>query len=160
MLSVGAFVNPIQQGISCVTETDLIKTLESIENTTDDIYIVEGFWPLTNAPLLAGKKCFDSTQVYPNTMKWEAVDPKGQYKDVYNRFCHISLNLVENETCFILQQADLINIDFCLDDLETYGIHYLITQKEYSVYKNYHFTIIGVADEWNVYKITYTEPAT
>lgn len=158
MLSVGAFVNPIQQGISCVTETNLIKTLESIENTTDDIYIVEGNWPLTNAPLLAGKKCFDSTQVYPDTEKWKAVDPAGQYEDVYNRFCQISLNLVEGETRFTLQQTDLISIDFCMDDLETYGIRYLVTTKEYSSYHNCHFTLVGAADEWNVYQITYAEP--
>jgi hypothetical protein len=157
MLSVGAFVNPIQQGISCVTETNLIKTLDSIENTTDDVYIVEGSRFFTNTPLLAGKTCFNSTQVYPNTEKWEAVDPTGRYKDIYNRFCHISLNLIENKTRFQLMSTDFISIDFCMDDLETYGIHYLITTKDYSVYHNCNFTLVGVADEWNVYQITYTD---
>ena len=155
MLSIGAFVNPIQQGIRCVTETNLVKTLESIENTADDIYLVEGNWPLTNAPLLAGKTCFDSTQVYPNPEKWEAVDPTSQYKDIYNRFCHISLNLVENKTSFQLHQGDQISIDFCMDDLETYDIHYLVTTKSYSIYKNMNFKLVGVADEWNVYQITF-----
>lgn len=158
MLSVGAFVNPIQQGISCVKETNLVKALESIENTADDIYILEGDWPLTDAPLLAGKTCFDSTQVYPNTEKWKAVDATGQYEDIYNRFCHISLNLVDSETRFLLQQTNHIRIDFCMDDLKTYGIRYLITTKEYSSSHNSHFTLVGTANEWHIYQITYDEP--
>ena len=157
MLSVGAFINPIQQGIQCVSETNLVKTLESIENTPDDIYIVEDRWTMTNVPLLAGKTCFDSTQVYPNTERWKAVDPTGQYVDVYNRFCHMSLELVESETCFTLRYTDYIHLDLSIDDLDTYGIHYLVTTKNYTTYHNCKFTLIGVADEWNVYQISYTD---
>lgn len=155
MLAAGAFVNPIQQGISCVTETNLVKTLVSIENTPGDLYLVEGNWPVTNAPLLAGKACLDSTQAYPDPDKWEAVDPAGQYADVYNRFCHISLNLVEQETSFTKQKEDLISINFCINDLEKYDISYLITTKEYSVCSSCQFTFVCAADEWNVYRVTY-----
>ncbi len=155
MLAVGAFVNPIQQGTKCVSQINLVKTLASIENTADDMYLVEGNWPITNAPLLAGKSCFDSTQVYPNTERWKAVDPTGQYEDVYNRFCHMSVNLVEHETSFTLRNTDNMYIDLCIDDLETYGIQYLITTKEYTALHDCTFTLVGTADEWNVYDITY-----
>ncbi len=155
MLTVGAFVNPIQQGTKCVSELNLVKTLTSIENSADDRYLVEGEWPITNVPLLAGKSCFDSTQVYPNTEIWKAVDPTGQYADVYNRFCHISLDLVEQKTSFTLCHTDYMHIDLCIDDLKTYGIQYLITTKEYTALHDCTFTLVGVADEWNVYQITY-----
>jgi hypothetical protein len=159
MLSAGAFVNPIQQGIQCVTETNLVKTLTSIQNTSDDVYLVEGNWPLTNVPLLAGKNCFDSTQVYPDPEKWRTVDPSGQYETIYNRFSHISLNLITDQTRFRLQSGDLIVVDFCVDDLKVYNIRYLMTQKDYSSLSGYKFALVGVADDWNVYQITYPTAA-
>jgi len=157
MLAAGGFVNPIQQGTKCVTETNLVKTLTAIDDTKDDVYLVEGYWPITNVPLLAGKTCFNSTQVYPNTERWKPVDPTGQYEDVYNRFCHVSLDLVETETSFELPYEDYIHVDLSVDDLKTYGIQYLVTTKVYSTLRNCTFTLVGMADEWNVYRITYTD---
>lgn len=159
MFSAGAFVNPVQQGIQCVTQTNLVKTLTSIQNTSDEIYLVEGNWPLTNAPLLAGKTCFDSTQVYPDPEKWRVVDPGGQYETIYNRFSHISLNLITDQTRFELQSDDLIVVDFCVDDLEVYNIRYLMTQKDYSSWNGYKFALVATADDWNVYQITYPPAA-
>jgi len=156
MLTAGGFVNPIQQGTKCVTETNLVKTLASIKDAKEDVYLVEGYWPITNVPLLAGKTSFNSTQVYPNTEKWEPVDPDGQFEDVYNRFCHVSLDLVETETSFELPYEDYMHVDLSVDDLKTYGIQYLVTTKAYTTLHDCTFTLVGAADEWNVYRITYT----
>jgi len=118
---------------------------------------VEGYWPITNVPLLAGKTCFNSTQVYPNTERWEPVDPDGQFEDVYNRFCHVSLDLVETETSFELPYEDYMHVDLSVDDLKTYGIQYLVTTKAYTTLRDCTFSLMGTADEWNVYRITYTD---
>ena len=157
MFAAGAFINPIQQGIQCATETTLVKTLTAIQNTSDDVYLVEGSTPYTNLPLLAGKTCLDSTQVYPNPEKWEAVDPTGQYKDIYNRFCHLSLSLSTEPTHFELGAPDYVAIDFCINDLAKYNVHYLLSQKDYSALNGYRFTLLGTADDWKVYQISYPD---
>ena len=159
MFAVGAFVNPVQQGIQCATETKLVKTLAAVPNKSNDVYLVEGNWPYTNVPLLAGKTCLDSTQVYPNPEKWEPVDPTAQYSNIYNRFCHLSLNLITEPTSFELLVADHVMIHFCIDDLAKYQVHYLLSQKDYSDLEGYKFTLLSTADDWHVYQITYPSTA-
>lgn len=160
MFAVGAFVNPVQQGIQSATETTLVKALSEVPNASDDVYLVEGNWPYTNVPLLAGKTCLDSTQVYPNPEKWKAIDPTGQYHNIYNRFCHLSLNLITEPTSFALRAEDWVEIHFCIDDLAKYQVHYLLSQKDYSDLEGYKFTLLGTADDWHVYQITYPPAAT
>jgi hypothetical protein len=159
MFAAGAFINPIQQGIQCATGTTLVKTLAAVPNTDKDVYLVEGDWPYTNVPLLAGKTCLDSTQVYPNPEKWEPVDPTGQYNNIYNRFCHMSLKLITEPTCFHLRSADHVMIHFCIDDLAKYQVHYLLSQKDYSTLDGYQFTLLGTSGGWKVYQISYPDAA-
>lgn len=159
MICAGAFVNPVQKGTGCVTQTQMVKLLTSIDDGGDALYAVEGAYPQTNIPLLAGKKCFTATQVYPDVERWKVIDPDGEYEDIYNRFCHIAFNITWEDTFFTLRYADSIQLDLALGDMEKFGIDYLLTQKQYGEYEACAFELISTVDGWNIYKVTYKEMA-
>ena len=154
-LLAGGFVNPIQQGISCVTELDLVQELDSLPD--DAMYIVEGEFPIMNAPLLAGKRCYNSTTVYPNPEKWAVLDPAGEYEDVYNRFCHVATELCQEATSFELIQTDYIKLNLSFSDLRTLNIEYLITANDYtdSRFDGMRLDLVTCTNQYNVYQIIY-----
>ena len=152
----GGFINPIQKGISCVTELDLVQQLNEIQDE-DALYIMEGYFPHTNAPLLAGKRSYTTTTAYPNPEKWEVLDPDGTYRDIYNRFCHVSMSLHYEDTSFELIALDQIKLNLSFRDLRKLNIDYLITRKDYS---NEHFEdmqlfLVGRTETLNIYHILY-----
>ncbi len=153
----GGFVNPIQKGISCVTELPLIQELRNIQDDDDTLYLVEASYPRTNAPLLAGKRCFNSTTVYPNPNKWAVLDPEGIYRDVYNRFCHVNLTLCHDDTSFELFAADQINLNLSFKDLRKLNIDYLITRKNYAEehFEDMQLIPEGSTEKFNIYRIAY-----
>lgn len=154
MLMAGSFVNPIQKGLDCVTELKLVKALNQMQDENDDMYAFEGDWPVTNAPLLAGKRCWNSTQAYPNIEKWKALDPSGEFENIYNRFCHISLEMVESHNTFVLVNNDHIKVSLTGSDLIALGIDYLITAKDYSMgMKGCQLIHKATADVYNIYEV-------
>ena len=50
--------------------------------------------------------------------------------------------------------------DLYIDDLAKYQVHYLLSQKDYSDLEGYKFALLGTADDWHVYQITYPPAAT
>ena len=130
LVLAGLFVNPVQQGIGFLDNFDLVRTLKSIPDEPDDLYAVEGFYPLTNVPLLAGKHCINTDQPYADMTRWAAVDPDGKYQDVYNRLCHVCLDLAEpgEETDF-QEGGNYIFLRLTRDDLAALGVKYLITPR-------------------------------
>ena len=77
----GGFVNPLQRGISSAEETTLVREIRKT-GEEDSVWFVESGYPLTNLPLLAGKRVADSTQAYSNPDKWRLLDREGQYEEI------------------------------------------------------------------------------
>jgi len=153
MLMAGGFVNPIQKGLDCVTELELVKTLKQMDDN-DALYAFEGDWPVTNAPLLAGKRCWNSTQAYANINRWEKLDPSGDFQSVYNRFCHMSLRIEETQNAFELLNADHIKVSLTGSDLPALGIDYLITAEDYSDgLQGCQLILKETADNYNIYEV-------
>lgn len=157
MVCAGGFVNPIQKGTECVTKTDVVRYLSSIDDEQDTLYAVEGYYPQTNIPIIAGKKCFTSTQVYPDVDRWKELDPNGEYEDVYNRFCHITFNITTDDTKFTLRYGDAITLDLSVEDMELVGIDYVMTHKVYDSYDSCCFEQVAEVDGWRIYKISYNQ---
>ena len=110
-----------------------------------------------NAPLLAGKRCYNSTTVYPNPEKWAVLDPTGEYEDVYNRFCHVATELCQEATSFELIQTDYIKLNLSFSDLRTLNIEYLITANDYtdSRFDGMRLDLVTCTNQYNVYQIIY-----
>ena len=129
-LLTGGFVNPVQQGTDMLNDFDLVNTLNQIENKPDDLYALEGGYPLSNAPLLAGKHCINTDQPYADLERWSAIDPEREYEDVYNRLCHVAVELAEpGEKTDFQVEDNYIFLRLTREDLSALGVNYLITAR-------------------------------
>lgn len=153
----GGFVNPIQRGISCVTELEIVQKLSAVEDAENDLYLMEGYFPTTNLPLLAGKRCYNSTTVYPDLEKWEVLDPEGTYRDIYNRFCHVNISMCREDTSFELAADDQIKINLSFSDLRKLNIDWLITREDYTneIFDGMRLVLEDRTEQLNIYRIIY-----
>lgn len=130
LLLAGGFVNPVQRGLEMLDGFELVSTLKSIENGPDDLYALEGGYPLSDVPLLAGKRCISTDQPYADPDRWAPVDPEGKFMNVYNRLCHVAVELAEpgEETDF-REGGNYIFVRLTREDLAALGVSYLITPR-------------------------------
>ena len=137
MIVAGGFVNPIQKGVYAASRTDLLESLQDVNDEKGDLYLCEGkdWWHLANYTLMSEKKVFNSTQEYANTEKWKILDSNGEYADIYNRFCHIGIEIIDGKTEFELIRSDYIYINLNIEELKKIGIKYVVTQKNYTEYQ-------------------------
>lgn len=147
-ICAGAFVNPLQKGIDCIIKNDVVQMLISINDDEDSIYAVEGGILDGNIPLIAGKKCFNSTQVYPNVERWKELDIDGTYENVYNRYFNNVLEITNDETSFELISFHHVKISLNEDDAKKLGIKYLLTKNTKDEYP-----LINEADGWKLYEV-------
>ena len=157
MIVAGGFVNPVQKDVYAASRTDLIESLRDVNDKKGDLYLCEGKdrWHFANYILMSGKTVFNSTQEYANTEKWKTLDPNGEYADIYNRFCHISIEIIDGKTEFELMNPDYIHINLNIDDLKKIGIKYVVTQKDYTEYHGVAFEKAGEGDGWKIYRLSY-----
>ena len=133
MLFATGLVNPIQKGIECVDQVELVQALRQVDDEEDSLYLMESYYPVTNLPLMAGKRTYDSSHVYANVDKWMELDPEGAYINIYNRMAHVELELVSDDTSsFELIYGDRIKVNLSMEEIERQGINYLISEKEYA----------------------------
>ena len=131
LLLAGGFVNPIQAGLDMLDNFTLVRTLKSIENEPDDLYALEGDYPSSEVPLLAGKHCINTDQPYADMERWSAIDPERRFEDVYNRLCHVAVNLVDSEEqTWMKEEGNRIILWLTRDDLSALGVNYLITPRD------------------------------
>lgn len=147
----GAFVNPLQRGIGCAENLELVQALKTVEDGPSDVYAVEGTWPVTDVCMLAGKTCVNTTDFYPDVPYWAQLDPAGTYEEIYNRFCHVSLTVSEDGPSFELRSTDHIRVCLTPADLAVLHVTYLITDKEYEALSGYRFEKVAAGNGMNIY---------
>ncbi len=127
----GGFVNPIQQGLEMLDDFDLVSTLKSIPDEPDDLYAMEGGFPPSNVPLLAGKHCINTDQPYADLNRWDPIDPERIHSDVFNRLAHVAVTLAEpGEESEFREEGNYIILRLTRADLYALGVNYLISPRE------------------------------
>lgn len=134
MVVNGALVNPLQPGLSGLEALPLYQAVSAQQETAPGTWIVDGAFPLTNFPVMAGAPTLSSTQTYANPQRWKRVDRQGVYEDITNRFAHISVSIKEQEPPekFVLLQADWFVFCPVMADLQTLGVDYILTCRDLS----------------------------
>ncbi len=133
-------------------ESEIIKQVQNINQKEAGKWIVEGTgFPMPNYILMAGVPVINSTNTYPDMEKWHLLDTKETQEEVYNRYAHINVNLVEEENRqekFKLIQPDLFEVNLTKKDLETLEVKYIFTIHELEgfekIYENYSYKIFKV----------------
>lgn len=137
MLVIGTLVNPVRSGINLVNDNPLLNAIEDINNKEEGMWaLIEIGLPEINLPMVVGAKTLNSTSVYPNLELWNKIDEEKQYEDIYNRYAHIFITLVDNEqeTEFELLAPDVIRIFMTYEDLKELGVKYIVRGAKFEPY--------------------------
>lgn len=126
----GLCVNPVQKGDACVSGNDTVKSIESIASQSPDAAWLADDNMLGQTCVMAGAPCINSTNTYPDISRWSALDPTGEYKDIYNRYAHIKVELSNQETSFVLTFPDSFTVKLNVDDIKKLGARYFLSRQD------------------------------
>lgn len=162
MFLSGGLVNPVQQGLDVIYNTDLMKEVQTITaRDPDGLWICDNLgYPLNDYFIMGGAPTIDSVHTYPTMEHWRALDPEGNYTEVYNRFAHVMTSLQKEETVFLMtedQMLDTIILCLDIDDLRTLHVSYVATNRRLEDLntETISFEQIGNAQEVRIYKVVY-----
>ena len=124
------YINPIQKGLDVIYASDLYKSIKEISSEDNGLW-VSTIGYLCNFPIIAGAPTINSVNTYPNIKLWKVLDPELKYKDIYNRYAHINVNILNNNGSninkFYLIQNDMFDINLTLDDLKKINTKYILS---------------------------------
>ncbi len=125
---IGAFVNPVQQGIACVQDNSLVSYMRSLSNDNPDSRWIASVGWKSNITLFAGVPNLSSTNIYPNYDLWKTLDPYGEKSDVWNRYAHIHVDLTTEKSSFELVQVDVVDIHLNLETLKQLNVDFILNE--------------------------------
>jgi len=135
----GAIVSPINKGLDVFYEKPLAKQIQKmVKEDPGAIYIgVDSGIVLSNYLAVNGAKTINTTNFIPNLKLYNKLDPEKKYNDVYNRYEHVAINIVDNKTKFILNQADFITIELNIQNICKTNAKYIVTTNLDRKYKEF-----------------------
>lgn len=131
----GAFVNPIQRGDAGIYESQIGKEISEIaEYDPNGLWLVDSMgYPYNNLPILFGAPTLNSTSVYPNLELWRKLDPSGKNEDIYNRYAHISAEIIpegQGNNCFYEISPDQFAVKVSLKEAkELLKVRYVLSNR-------------------------------
>ena len=129
IIAVGMQVHPVMIGLNSIFSKPVSTEIQKIvKEEPDSKWIALGDIVAPNYLIACGARTYNSVNYIPNMEFWKKLDPTGQYDEVYNRYAHICVNLVEDDTEIILKQADVINLNLSIKDLEKLDVDYFMSQ--------------------------------
>ena len=164
MLMSGATINPIRMGTNIIYGNKMLEEIEQMNKNDYGNWIIEelGF-PYNNYLLMAGVPVLNSTNVYPNIDRWSKIDQKEEYKDIYNRYAHITIKLVKDDKDikekFELQTPDSFKVYITPHELKELNVKYIFTINQLEQYnsENIEIKLIYEFDNYKVYKIEFKD---
>ena len=134
MFFCGATVNPLERGIGAIMNHPVSAAVsETVAREPDSRWICTDCpFYLSNFPLGIGAKVLDATNSYPDTAKWEILDPLNRYGELTNRYANQSAELTEGASS--VELLDLDSIKLCLNpaSLTELDIRYLFTPVDHT----------------------------
>ena len=134
----GATVNPIQKGITVLTEKPLAKEVKNIvENDSENnLWITDNtIFYMPNYLLASGAKVINSTNVYPNFELFETVLSEKDFNNeeirkIFNRYAHITMEITENKNKVELIYQDSIRLYLTPEKVKELGIKYIVSTRD------------------------------
>ena len=163
VLLSGLLVNPVQQGIGPLADSSLASVVKKVESTDDS-----GLWIASSSMagqgsmagqicVAAGARTVNSVNTYPNLDLWASVDPSGSFKDIYNRYAHITVVPTHGSTTFTSRFPDSFEVSINPDDLVRLGVTYWVSPSDLTTYDTAATTFEPLETQgiWTVYRIIY-----
>lgn len=160
MFVAGFTVNPIVKGTDMIEDSKILAAVEKYNSEDEGIWLAEAIgFPGPNYLTMAGVSTINSTHAYPNLEFCRKLDPEGKYEDIYNRYAHIYIEIVEKEAPekFVLVAPDTYRIYITADELKTMNIKYIFTVRIMENYENENvsFDLLYDVDTYRIYKVNY-----
>lgn len=153
----GALVNPIDNGTDVIFESDYLHHVEQIvEDDPDGLWITQDM--LINRLIPLGAKTINSDQTYPDIEKWQKIDTKNQYTDVFNRYAHVYVEIQDdNGTYFELEHVNSFTLHINVNDLEKLNVSYIATKHNLEKLSNGHvdFEELYHKGKFKIYNVKY-----
>ena len=131
LLALGLLVHPVMVGLDAILSKPAAQEVASIVKKDKNAkWIGCGNIVIPNFLVSCGASTYNSVNYIPNMDFWKKLDPDGKYKDMYNRYAHIQINLTDNNTNLSLPQADLLVLDLSYKDLPKIGVDYIMSNTE------------------------------
>lgn len=161
IMVAGLCVNPIQHKADALTQSPTVamvkdalqgEPLNQVKLVTDH--------PFTGQAMVGnGIPTISAVNSIPALDRWGKVDPQGKYRDVYNRYAYVQIDVEPNGTdaWFEIPTAspDYITAHIAADDLPRIGATHLLTSRDMSQYqtRSLRFKAIGKYRDLTLYRI-------
>jgi len=130
----GIAVNPLNQGLDVMYNKPLAQKIQEIVKKDSDSkwVVVSKYYNLPNYFVANGAPTINSVNVYPNLELWEKFDLNNEYEEIYNRYAHIFVSLVDDSSSyeFVESYYDLIRLNLGYEDVKKMGAKYIATDCE------------------------------
>lgn len=132
MLYSGGLVNPVRRGVDVIYKNEAIQVIDNVHRkNTEALWAIEVGLPINNMGIMVGAPTINSTNVYPNLERWEALDKRNKNKKVYNRYAHIIVELKEEgEAEFELSATDVFKVLVTGEDIKALNVRYFVSAKD------------------------------
>ena len=151
----GCLVNPVRMGVKSVQKLPILNEIEEIvAKDPTALWITEGAGlPMINLGIMAGASTITSTNIYPNLETWRKIDTTGEQENIYNRYAHITMNLVSEEMQEPFQESfapDCFIVNLTVDQLRQLNVTYMLSVNEF---ENDELELISQIDDCFIYKV-------
>ena len=127
------YVNPIIKGLSVVYDKPVVEVAKNIQENHPGTWITFST-SISNYLAIHGIPVINTVNNYPVLSRLKELDPTGEYSEIYNRYAHVSINLVTNEkTNFVLNTTDFYTININVKDLSKIGVKYIVSTNEINI---------------------------
>lgn len=157
----GFMVNPIRQGTDTIYDSEIIQNVQKINTEKNGKWITEGMgFPYSNYILMAGVSTINCTNTYPNLDLWGQFGNE-KYADIYNRYAHIQINIVNLESDykdkFVLTAPDSFKVYILPSELQKLNVNYIFTLNnlENDNTKEVEFIKLYSYNEYKIYEVNY-----
>ncbi len=158
----GIAVNPVIKGIDIIYEKPLAKEIQKIVKEDEEaLWIVDNYgFPIPNYIVANGARTINSTNYYPNTQMLKTLIgeenmEKEEIKEIYNRYAHITINLVKNETSLELMGADHYKINLNYKQIKDLNVKYILSSRELEEFSEEDIKLTKLYEEsgFNIYSV-------
>jgi len=152
----GFKANPVQQGLSAVTENFVYKKVQEMNGAEPGTWVVDCELEVNNLPLAAGASTINCTNIYPNLELWRRIDEDGANEYIYNRYAHITVKVADtDEPVFTLNSPDYFQVELGGEDLKKIGADYILTKRDISDtgIEDAGYVLAGEAEQYKIYHL-------
>jgi hypothetical protein len=158
-IATGAIINPVVIGINDLYGSELSKTVRNIAiNDKDAVWATVLQQRFANYLLAQGVTVFNTTKFYPEWRLLNSLDPTHQYANVYNRYGHEELYIINSGPTYFKLPAELETGDIELylnvnDMLNKTKIKYILSDNNQLGKMDSHFKLVTEVSGFVIYRV-------